>query len=172
MRPDDVGADEFRRALDRTIHMGLGREMHDRVRRERIERALYGTTVADVGLGELIARVVLDRVEGGKARRVGQLVDIEDGPTLLEHKIPAHGRADETSTSGHNNAHDGQSAEESRKLAESGLTSIRIREMCRGGVDGPVDCKVGVVPQKTAVALARVICARLVYDLGIGFKRA
>src|SRR5689334_2301741 len=65
-----------------------------------------------------------------------------------------------------------RSVEEHRELAQARLASIRIREMDFCPVDGPIDAEGRIIPQKTAIALARIVGTRLVYDLGIGFKRA
>src|SRR5215208_913334 len=52
------------------------------------------------------------------------------------------------------------------------MRPVRIRRTGHTLAHRPLDSKVRIVPQNTAVAFARVVIRRLVNNLGIGFKRA
>jgi len=52
---DDVGLDEFGRAVDGTVDVRFGGQVHDGVRLEVQQRLADPLTIGDVGLEELIA---------------------------------------------------------------------------------------------------------------------
>gem|GEM_PF-4165124 len=57
--------------------MGLGRQVHDGVGLEALQRLAYRRLVADIGLQEAIAWVVLDFAQRLQVAGVGQLVEVE-----------------------------------------------------------------------------------------------
>ena len=112
-RAHDVRADEFARAVYRTVDVGFRRKMENRVRPEEGERAEHRVGVAYVGLEEMQparhpeARFeicgrnhVLCGIEAGlfqglRHARVGQLVDDEHLGVRLAHEEADEGAADE-----------------------------------------------------------------------------
>ena len=81
--------------------MAFGREVHDAVGLMLIEKRAQIRRVADVDLGERVARVSGRLRDGGEVRRVGELVDIDDVRAGAVEQVPDDGRADEAGASGH-----------------------------------------------------------------------
>ena len=80
-RADDVGLDEFGRAVDRAVDMAFGREMHDDVDVVFAKNSRHSGGVADVGLDEAIVRIILDLAQRGEIAGIGELVDIDHAMT-------------------------------------------------------------------------------------------
>ena len=94
LRAEHVRAHEDLRVEDRTVHVGLGREVHHRVDGVFGEHALHRLGVRDVGPHEVIARVVLDVGEILQVAGVGEQVDVHDlgvGPLAQQvtHEVGA-----------------------------------------------------------------------------------
>ncbi|MNM86486.1 hypothetical protein D3C81_986380 [compost metagenome] len=60
---DDIGLDERRRAIDRTVHMGLGCQVHDRFGLEALKHSADRRRVGDIGLDEFITGVAGDALQ-------------------------------------------------------------------------------------------------------------
>ncbi len=98
---EDVGADEGPRVVDRSVHVGLGGEIHDRVGPVVPEEVPHRQPVGDVGLDEREARVLAHRVEAREVSGVGQLVH-DDQPVLGRlQRVADEVRADEARPPGH-----------------------------------------------------------------------
>src|SRR5205807_6610651 len=91
--PGDVGVDEGGGAGDRTVHVAFGREMQHGGRLVFRQHRVHGGAVADVVALEGVARIVRDRVERARIRRVGELVDVDDAGAAREQGV-AYGRSD------------------------------------------------------------------------------
>ena len=92
---DDIGADEFGRAVVRAVDMGFGGEVHDPRRVVRREGRPHGGGVADIGVEVDVARVAPPRAEALGARRIGHAVDVHHH-LIGRGQQPTHdGRADE-----------------------------------------------------------------------------
>ena len=72
---DDIGVDEFGGAVDRSVDVTFGREMHHRIGIEARKNLSDSQTIADIGAAELIARMALHRSKRGEIAGIGQLVD-------------------------------------------------------------------------------------------------
>ncbi len=89
--------------------MRLGCEMHDGVRLVPPENGGNGIGISHIGALEGIARIGGDGFEAFVARRVGQLVEVDDlvaGP--LGEQAANDGGTDEAGAAGDENAHDCQ----------------------------------------------------------------
>ena len=69
--------------------MAFGGQMHHAVGLEVREGGVHGGAVANIGLEEMIARVVFDIAQRGEIAGIGQLVDIEHGDAGLADEITA-----------------------------------------------------------------------------------
>lgn len=76
-RAEDVGLEEDTGVLNGAVHMGLGREVDDRVGLFLLEDTVDGVPVADVGLAEAEVWLVHHGRQRGEVTRVGQLVDAD-----------------------------------------------------------------------------------------------
>jgi hypothetical protein len=101
-RPHDIGLNEWFRPEDRTIDMGLGGEMNDRVDPIPTQQVVNQRTIPDIPLNEgvpLGSRHV-DKILG--PTRVGQRIKIDDLDTWsLVEQVPDEIGADETGAPGH-----------------------------------------------------------------------
>jgi hypothetical protein len=96
---DDVGLDEFARTVDRTIDMAFGGQVHHEIGLVAIEQRANASAVADVDLGEGVARMSRALRNRGEVRGVGELVDVHDiRPGAIE-EISHDGRTDEAGPS-------------------------------------------------------------------------
>ena len=85
--------------------MALGREMDDRVRIELGERAGHGLAIADIGLKQTVARMVLDLAQRLQARGIGELVDVQHVVAVISDQHAHQRRADEAGAAGGQNPH-------------------------------------------------------------------
>ena len=86
-RAGDVGGDEFAGAIDRTVDMRFGSEVHDRIRLDTSESLPHGLGVTDVGLDEGEAGLTFEVCERGAVTRVGELIDDRDVVTTRDQKV-------------------------------------------------------------------------------------
>jgi len=77
-RADNVRVDERLGAIDRSIDMRFGGEVHDRIGMPIGEDASHGAGVRDVGAHERHARVFQRLLQVEEAARVRQLVDNDE----------------------------------------------------------------------------------------------
>ena len=75
---EDVGVDEVSGTIDRAVHMTLGGEMHDRIRRVFFKNRVNHDRVAEVGLDERVAGVIQAVTEGREVSGVSKFVEIDD----------------------------------------------------------------------------------------------
>ena len=102
---DDIGLDEFRRAVDRTVDMGLGGQMHHPSRPVLGKNARERRGVEDIRLLEDMARVFARRAQGFQIAGIGQLVEIDDSLAGFGDILADHGRSYESGTAGDENCH-------------------------------------------------------------------
>src|SRR4029450_2759106 len=102
-RADDIGLDERRWPVDRTVHMALGGEVHDRLDPLARKQLRDSLLIANVGLDETIVGLPLDFAQAVEVAGVGQLVDIDDMKTA-SHEAPDHRTADEARPAGDQNS--------------------------------------------------------------------
>ena len=91
---DDIGFHEGGGAVDGTVDMAFGGQMHDRVGPVPVKDRIHRRAVADIGLLERIAGGVRDLGHIGQRSGIGQLVEVDDrmpGPD----RAADHGRSDE-----------------------------------------------------------------------------
>lgn len=93
---DDVGLNEVSRAVNGSIDMGLGSEMHDEIGLMLCQQTADGLTVSDIGLFELMARMLTTLRERLQIAGVGELVDSDDFVFGISDEIANNGRTDET----------------------------------------------------------------------------
>jgi len=102
---DHVGLDELGRAVDRAVHVGLGGEVHHRIRTEFGEDLVQGSRVADIDLVKLVARRVRDRGKRFEIAGISELVDVGDVVRRNVDQVPDHGRADKAGAAGYECPH-------------------------------------------------------------------
>jgi hypothetical protein len=97
---DDVGLDEFGRAVDGAVDVALGGQVHDAVRLVLAEQAADLGGVADVDLLEGVARVAGDAGQGVEVACVGQAVHVDHPVVGVSDQVPDDGGADEAGAAG------------------------------------------------------------------------
>ncbi len=102
---DDVGLDELRRAVDGAVDVGFGGQMHDGVRLEVQQRLADPLTIGDVGLEELITRVVFHGCQRLQVAGIGQFVQVEHAVLGIENEMADQCGADESGSASYENAH-------------------------------------------------------------------
>ena len=120
----DVGLDEGRRPVDRTVHMGLGGEMHHRVRPVPGEDGGDRRGIGDVGLLMHMPGMAQRLFERVRARRIGQLVEIDDLGVGAPDEEADIGRADEAEAAGDKDFHGRRPSGKARD--GSGRTQARM----------------------------------------------
>lgn len=75
---EDVGVNEVFRTVDGSVHVALGGEVHDGIRRVFFKEAVDDGGIANIGLDKGVVRVIKAASKGGKVSRIGELVDIDD----------------------------------------------------------------------------------------------
>jgi len=110
-RADDVGLNELRRPINRAVDMALGGQMHDHVRPKAAHDLAHLARVDDVASHEAEARIPCHGREIVEVAGIGQLVEDDHLVWRRVDDFPRHGRADEASAAGHENAlgHEGHS---------------------------------------------------------------
>jgi hypothetical protein len=93
---DDVGFDEGRRVVNRTIHVRFRREVHDAVRLMIAKQRLHRFAVGDVGLHEPDARIAQRLRQIRRVSRISQLVENDEPRTGLRQRTAHEVRADES----------------------------------------------------------------------------
>jgi len=107
--PDDVGLNEFGRAMDRTIHMGLGGKVDDGTGSVLDKELGNQFGITDVSADKDIPGIALQRGKVLEVARVGQLVEVDDGVFLKGDPVENKVRADESGTAGNEDCgHDGE----------------------------------------------------------------
>ncbi|MCY1389369.1 hypothetical protein D9M71_41640 [compost metagenome] len=74
---DDIGLDEGRRAVDGTVHMGFGGQVHHRIGLESGQRLANGLAIGDIRLEKLVARIVGNGGQRLEVAGIGQLVEVQ-----------------------------------------------------------------------------------------------
>ena len=100
-RPDDIGVDERRRAVDRSVDVRFSREVQDRTRRMPRERLAHRLPIGDVGLDEGETRIVEQIADVQAAARVGQFVDDDQPLARVAVQISHEVRTDKAGSAGH-----------------------------------------------------------------------
>ena len=103
---DDIGLDKIRRAVNRTVDVGFGGQMHDRLRLEAREHCADGGLVDDIGLYELIAAIGRDTGQRFQIAGVGEFVQVEHFVLGVLNQMTYQSRTDKTGATGNENAHD------------------------------------------------------------------
>ncbi len=92
-RADHIRLHERRRAIDRTVDVRFGREIHDRIGLVFVEQFRDEHFVADIALHEDMIRIVAHRLERIEIARVREQVEIDDAIAAFaqkaEHEIAA-----------------------------------------------------------------------------------
>ncbi|MCY1413779.1 hypothetical protein D9M71_292160 [compost metagenome] len=102
---DNIGVNELCRAIDRTVDMGLGSQVHDHLGLEALQHSADGSLVGDVGLDELVTRIRGNADQRFQIAGVCQLVQVEHFMFGVPDQVTDQGRADEAGTAGNENAH-------------------------------------------------------------------
>lgn len=93
-----IGVHEGRGAVDGTVDMGLGGEVHDGVGPVGLEYAADLHRVADIDLLEMVTGRIRNVGQGFEITGVGQLVEIDDLGLGALYILAYDGRADEAGT--------------------------------------------------------------------------
>jgi hypothetical protein len=80
--------------------MRLGRQMHDGVGLVLVEHALHLLRIADVDLLEEVARIIQQARQRTEIPGIGQFVHVNHRDIRLSQKLPNHGRANESGSTG------------------------------------------------------------------------
>ncbi|MNP12715.1 hypothetical protein D3C76_1049640 [compost metagenome] len=102
---DDVGLDEFSRAIDGAIDMGFGGQVHDRMGLEARQCGTDRLAFGDIGLEELVARVAGCRCQGFEVAGVGQFVEVENLMLGVVQQMANERRANEAGSAGDQESH-------------------------------------------------------------------
>ena len=81
--------------IDRPVNVALGRQVHNHVGHEAAQELAHPGSVNDVGLDELVARVLSDRLEVIEVAGVGQLIQHQNLMRRCANEFAHHGRANE-----------------------------------------------------------------------------
>ena len=98
--PDDVGVDEIRSLVDRSVDMAFGRQMDDRVGSHVADQAANVVAVGDVATNEAKAPIAGDRFERVEIAGIGQLVEDRDLVRRGCNQVADQRRADEAGAAG------------------------------------------------------------------------
>jgi hypothetical protein len=98
---EHVGFDEILRAVDRTVHVRLGRKVHDRPWTVLLEQLLHQTSIADVALHEYVTGIPVEAGQVLPVPRVGQLVQVHHRLVAFRKPVEHEVRADEARTARH-----------------------------------------------------------------------
>ncbi len=101
LRADHVGAHERARIGDRAIDVALGGQMHHGLRLELGVEGVDAGRVADVGLFQAVARVVLQRLERDRVGRIGHRIERQHLVAEILHEVQHQRGADEAAAAGH-----------------------------------------------------------------------
>ena len=123
---DNIGTDEFRRAINGTIHMGFGSQMHDARRLEAGKGIAHRGRVANIQRQMLMARRFQPITQGFRARGVGEFIDIHHGGVGGGQQMPHHRRPNKAHAACQKNDH-----ETPRRLRISGYNSFRNIPLCQ-----------------------------------------
>ena len=104
VRTDDIGLDELARAVDGTVHMGFGGEVHHVRRLELGKHAVELVAVADVDLLELEPAGACDGSQVFDVAGIRELVEHAHGIRSVVDDMPGHCRPDESGSAGHDDA--------------------------------------------------------------------
>ena len=105
-RADDVGLDEFARAMDGAVDVAFGGKVDDRARTVLGQQLRQQRTVADVALHKGVAWVVLQAGQVFQVAGVGELVQVEHWLIYLRQPVQHKVAADETGTARNEDTHD------------------------------------------------------------------
>ena len=92
--PHEIGRDEGRRAVDRAVDVGLGREVEQGRGFVDAQHLVHGGPIGDVGLDELEERAPAHVLEAQEVAGVGELVHDHDADA------PSDGEAHEVAADG------------------------------------------------------------------------
>lgn len=101
----DIGTHELARAMNATIHMALGRNMHDGARLVRSQQRIDQRPVTDIALHESVARIALQRSQILQIARVSQLVQIDHRLIARAQPVQNEVTTNEAGPTGYQNAH-------------------------------------------------------------------
>ncbi len=102
---DDVGLDEVAGAVDGSVDVALGGEVHHRAGLVFGQQAFDQSAVADVALHKGVVGVVLEAGQGFKVACVGEFVEVDDGLIRLGQPVEDKVGADEAGCAGDENGH-------------------------------------------------------------------
>ncbi len=83
----NVRANEVIRSMDRSVYMGLRREMHNRARFVKLEQLAQEIAIANVALFEPVSRIIRDGQEVARIARVSEFVEIDYLRSFLLHPL-------------------------------------------------------------------------------------
>ena len=106
LRADNIGADEFCRAINGTIHMGFGGQMHDALRIEAGEGIAHRGGITNIQRQMLMARRFQQIAKGIRARGVGEFIDVHHSGVGGGQQMPHHCRPDKAHTTCQKNDHE------------------------------------------------------------------
>src|SRR5262249_49151659 len=101
----DIRANEFGRAIDRTVDVRLGGKMDDSTEPMAFEYPSDGGRIADVDSLEAVSVIVSNLGDGIGVPRVRQLVDVDHDLGRVRDQLTDYGGADEPRTSRNYNGH-------------------------------------------------------------------
>ncbi|MNJ58276.1 hypothetical protein D3C77_539040 [compost metagenome] len=102
---DNIGVDKIGRAVDRTVDMRLGCQVHDGMRLEALEYSADSCLIGNVGLDELVAGIGRDAGQRFQVTGIGQLVQVEHFVLGIVDQVTHQRRTDESGSAGDENSH-------------------------------------------------------------------
>ena len=97
---DHVGLHEGRRAVDRTVHVAFGGEIHHSIGAMFGQQPRHQGAVADIAMHEHMLRVALQRGQGVAVAGIGQRVEV-DHALAARHGLQHEIASDEAGAAGH-----------------------------------------------------------------------
>src|SRR5208282_3705874 len=103
--PFDIGLDEFRRAVDRTVDMGFCREVENGIGVELPQQRKHRLPITNISPAKRVSRARLDWPQRPQVRRIGQLINVKNRGVQLADKQPTDRRPDKARTTRHQYLH-------------------------------------------------------------------
>ena len=83
----NIGAHKGFRAVDGTINMAFGSQMHDGIWGVICKNPVESSRVTDIYLAKMIVWIFLGLAQGGEIASVGQLIDVNDLQLWISQRL-------------------------------------------------------------------------------------
>ena len=90
--------------MDRTIHVALSCEVHNRIRSEFLEQSSHLYAIGNITLNEFVSRISGNTFQIVQVPGIRELIHIEHGYRTFRHYLQHEVRSDESRTASDKNA--------------------------------------------------------------------